>query len=226
MTSVLSDRINSRKLRGLIGYLLICFLFAGCRPVASGPLGPGAATPEAAALQTVINSPAVMPNFQVDVASASVRQSIQFMDHFLVMVGFQGVQLGNDAMPGQQRCLFTYQVLRTRLGGWATGSGGGSCTVAVNPNSGPEPMSIGASNYGGNNPADPGYSTVDGEVNQQDIINVIVTWEDNQVQNASVINGTFIAPRQGQHQMKQVDGLNEAGQVVYSSQPHIAPGKQ
>jgi hypothetical protein len=210
----------------LLALALMSILLSGCGIAASGPMGPGAGTPEAAAIQTITGPVLPMPDFQVDRNTIKVRQSVPLGDHFLVVITFRGFQNGNGAGAGMQNCMFTYEVLRARLGGWSTGNGGGGCSGEPNGNENLGPMSIGASNNGGSGPGNAGYSSVDGQVYQKDIVNVLVTWNDTQVQKVPVVDGTFIAVRAGQFQMQRVDGLNEEDQVVYSSQPQIAPGKK
>lgn len=211
---------------GFFALALLSILLSGCRSFGSGPMGPGSLTPEAATVQTIVQSNGTVANFQLEANSVNVRQSIPVGDHFVVVAAFRGLMAMNEPGGGPQRCLFTYEVLRARLGGWVTSRGGGSCTSTSPQNGNLGPMSIGASNNSGSGPGSAGYSSVEGEVYQNDIITVQVSWNDGKVENIPVVNGTYITVRPGNFQMVKVDGLNEAGQAVFTSQPQTAPGKE
>ncbi len=73
---------------------------------------------------------------------------------------------------------------------------------------------------------EPGLTTTYGLIHQEDITKVRVTWKDDQVEEADVIDQTFLIYRAGQVQYKTVEGLNAAGDVVYSFSPEVAPGKK
>ncbi len=211
---------------GLLVLALLGILFSGCRSFGSGPVGPGSANPEAAAVQTVIQSNGTVANFQLEANSVTVRQTIPVDDHFVVVVSFRGLMPMNDPGGGPQRCLFSYQVLRARLGGWVTGNGGGSCTSVSLENGNPAPVTMGGSTSSGSDLGNVFYSSVEGEVNQNDIVTIQVSWNDGKVDTVPVVNGTYFTIRRGQFQMAKVDGLNEAGEVLYTSQPQAAPGKE
>lgn len=176
-------------------------------------------SPDAAITQQILNSP--MPNMQVKADSIRILQKQPVGNTTLVLVSFQGFQPDT----GESKCLFTYEVFRQGIGTWTMGGGGGSCQSAQNPDD-QSPISVGGGSGSGGRHGSPGYSTVSGEVFQEDIRSVIVTWQDDTTQTAEVINNSFLIGRTGQMAYKKVEALNEKKEIVFTSEIQVAPEKQ
>ncbi len=203
----MSNRLSHMKLKVLFGWFaLLAILLNGCSPAARGPIGPGALSPEIAAFQAVAGPVPPMPDFRTNPGTVRVAQKVPFNNNFIVVVPFQGVRNSNDASAGPQNCLFTYQVIRDRLGGWSTTSGGGSCTSPADRSVDQAPMVLSGGTTSGNGLGDAGFSTAEGQVIDNEIVEVRVTWSDNQMQKAPVVNGTFIAVPQASSICKMLRG--------------------
>jgi hypothetical protein len=204
------------KIRFLF-FVVISLLLAACGPAV------GAFTPEDAALNDLSNSAMRPMEGQIVTDSVEVRQSVQVENSVFVLLTYQ-----RTIENRQENCRMTYQTER-RLGRWTVGAAGGGCEGFVD-SEGSEPpppsdLSIGAG-QSSSGPMHPGYSHVEGFVNNLDITQVRVTWEDRLVETVNVVNETFLTARTGQLRYESVEGLNTAGEVVYSSNPVVAPEKQ
>lgn len=193
-------------------------LILGAVAALSGCVAPGAAfSPEAAVQQAVLRDPG--PDIITDPTTVQILQRAEVDGKTLVMLSFGAAH--SDL--GGMSCLYLYEARWSLLGGWRSGSGGGSCSTALAEN---EPLSIGAGQTSGSSPFDPGYSTVYGQVFSPDITAVRVTWKDSQVSVAEVVNGSYLAVRSGKFEMVRVEGLNTEGETVYKHQSNIAPAKR
>ncbi len=203
-------------LRPLI-LLLIAFALSGCVVPPDSAFSPEGAATNFAARVMGLNATVIPESFQV-------RQKIEWTRQTtMIMVSFDRLIDGR-----QESCLMTYETRRGPLGLWSAGGGGGGCSAPVdqagmNPR---QAMDVGGGNNGGSNPADPGFSYVNGLVYQDDIVQVRVTWEDGQQQAVKVINKSYLALRAGQFAWKNVEGLNAAEEVVFGQALEIAPGKK
>jgi hypothetical protein len=165
------------------------------------------------------------PGFVVDPATVVVQQSHRIDDtSAVVLITFEG----NRDRTGREECVFTYKVDRYLIG-WRPGSGGGGCTQKNPPedaNAVREPLWLGGGQSSGSRANDPGFSEIYGKVQQENITQVRLTWDDGKVETVDVVNGTFLAFRQGLYSMNVAEGLNADGVAVYKNEVNIAPGKQ
>ncbi len=194
----------------------ILLVLTGCVPPDS------AFSPENAAANFATQSMGF--NATIVSESVQVRQKIEWTDQItMVMVSFDRLIEGR-----LESCLMTYETRRGPLGFWTAGGGGGGCSSQVGQ-AGLDPgqaLDMGGGQNGGNTPADPGFSYVNGLVYQDDIQLVRVTWNDGQQQTVEVINKSYLALRAGQFGWQAVEGLNAAGEVVFGQTMETAPGKQ
>ena len=51
-------------------------------------------------------------------------------------------------------------------------------------------------------------------------------WNDGKTQNVDVVNHSYLVARDGQFEMQSVEALSDDGQVIYTNEPIVAPGKQ
>lgn len=177
-------------------------------------------TPEQAVAQVVLHSP--RQDVVVDVASVKALQRLDVAGKTFVVVA-NNQQAGDHL----ETCLGLYEARRSPLIGWVSGSGGGGCSgqIAGNPEP-PQPMEVGGGSQSSGDPSEPDICTTYGKVNQPDIVTVRVTWNDGQVQEVPVVNGSYAAIRVGQFSMTHVDGLNEKGEPVFQFDQATGPVKQ
>lgn len=201
---------NRRLAFSILRAILIVLPLTGCLGIAFSP--------EIAAQQAVTrHNP---DGTKVDPASIQVLQQLPMDQDRLVLISFQ------ETTPnGPMSCLFLYQVTRQPVGGWIAGSGGGSCT-GENPDPENMPISFGASSFSGDQPNEPGYSIASGHVFADEIQKVRVTWADGVQQQVEVVNHSYMTCHARESQWQVIEALNEDGEVVYSSQSEIAPGKE
>jgi len=184
---------------------------------------PGSAfTPENAAANFAAQTMSVNATVLSD--TLQVRQKIERTPKtVVVMVSFDRLIDGR-----RETCLMTQETRRGPLGLWSAGSGGAGCAgqPAGQDQFVPlQPLDVGGGQNGGPNPADPGFSYVNGLVYQDDITLVRVTWEDGQQQIVEVINQSYIALRAGQFSWQSVEGLNDAEEVIFSTVTGFDPAK-
>jgi hypothetical protein len=148
-------------------------------------------------------------------ASVAVLQSQPRGESTLVLVKFLQGQ-----GPEQQECLFLYE-MRRGPAGWQSDGGGGACS----PTGGfQEALEISAGTQTGSDR--PPLSEVDGLVRDPRIVTVEIEWDDGQVQQVPVVNGSYLAWREALSAPLVVRGLDEEGLVVFTSEtPEVAPGK-
>lgn len=195
----------------LITLLVIAVLVSGC--------GGMVFSPAEAAIRHTMDTP--LPEFTVNPNSIQVLQQVELGNVVIVLVKFSGTR----ASTGQEECLFTHGVERTWMGTYQGGGGGGGCSSQP-PDPETQPISIMSGKSSGRDIGDPGYSEVSGEVFRDDVTSVIVTWSDGKVEQVDVINGTYLTAREGQFDRSKIEAINADGEVVYTDEMRIAPGKQ
>jgi hypothetical protein len=151
-----------------------------------------------------------------------VLQTKQVDQYVYVLYAFRTREVNYDA-----DCLWLYRVQRTKVGLWRPSGGGGGCS-GVLPGSDPSPMpdvEIGGG-QSTNGPLDPGKSETYGKVNRPGIVKVQVTWDDGQSEDVDVVNASYMIVRDGLLKTVKVEGLDEAGAVVFTNEMGgPAPGK-
>lgn len=146
----------------------------------------------------------------VDPNSVRITQTRPLGDRMIVQVAF----LATDNQGRLNECLFVYETVKGTLG-WRAGSGGGGCG-GVNNSPETNPLGVGTGHSGGR---DFEYSHVDGQVYRPDIVFVEVDWEDGTTDRVEVVNSTYLIPRLGNHSPKEIRGLSEEEEVLYTFQP-------
>lgn len=176
-------------------------------------------TPEAAVAGTVSRSQA-MPDFTTDPNSVQILQKQPLGKKYMVLVAFKGVRVNS----GPENCLFSYEVVKSPVGGWTAGSGGGGCSGApVDMEAQPIGITGGS---GSGEPGDPGYSQVYGEVFNPKVKTIQVSWSDGTVEKVLPVNSTYFTNRVGQLQWNKVEALDEQGNIIYTFETNPTPGKQ
>ncbi len=197
--------------------LLITLFLAGCS--ISGPIM--TVTPEQAAIRAAVERPG--NHAVVNQGSVQVRQSVQFDRYTFVVLSFNQIEDNR-----KDTCTFVTQTFRNALGRWQPSSSGGGCSGM--PIGQPEPpkmpVEAGGGQSGSAGQGEPDYSHTAGLVNRNDIAKVRVTWNDGSQQEADVVNGSYIVVRTGRFNNQKIEGLNADGEVVYSNDPLVAPGKE
>jgi hypothetical protein len=171
-------------------------------------------TPERAAVQEALNFGE--PNLPVDPDSIQVLQTQVQEERSLMLVTFQRGR--GMAMPDE--CLAVYEARRYALG-WSVSGGGTGCGPVGGSGA---PLDVGS---GAKSSPESSSSHAMGFVRDPSITSVEVTWDDGQVQKVPVVNGSYLAWREGLATPAQVLGLDSQDQVIYTSASLlIAPGKE
>lgn len=183
--------------------LVIMLLIAGCDTMLNF-------TPERAAVQEALRFGD--PNLPVDPDSVQVLQTLAQGEMTIVLVAFQR----GRGMAFPDECLAIHEVRRTALG-WATGSGGTGCGP-IGGNG--ESLGLGSGAHRSNESTS---SHTFGLVRDPLIATVEVAWDDGQVQRVPVVNGSYLAWRDGLSSPSQVTGLDASAQVIYTSESPVFP---
>lgn len=191
--------------------LLVIAVLSGCGPVTF--------TPEAAAVQAVTGSH--VANFNVDPQSIVVTQSATVGETVIVQVKFSGVR----PQSGREDCLGIFEVVKSRFGSW-TAQGSGIGCAAGRPPVDEMPFSVGVTTFGGRQPNEPGYTIASGEVFDERVTTVRLTWADGTALDAPVANQTFMGIRMGEIPALNFDAVDQDGNIISSSSIGTAPGKQ
>ncbi len=203
-----------RLLKNKIYWQFILAVCAGLMLTGCGAVG---LSPETVAVNAVMDHPGDMT---VDQSSIQVLQTLNVNDsRAIVLVFFQGTRKET----GLESCLYSQGVEKWQLG-WRMSNGGGGCAAAA----GGVPVSDlwSGSGISHSRNLDPGTSEAHGMVYNPEITRVRVTWEDDQVNEAGVIQSSYQIARIGQMRVKNVQGLDDSGEVLYDQTPVTAPGKQ
>ena len=199
-----------KKLLFLIAFLLLLAL-----PACAGL----AFSPEQAAMNAVRGN--LDTNVSMVVNSLIVHQSVKARDDlYVVIMSFKQIR----ANSGDETCLYTYEIAKQGPI-WGPNSGGGGCWTQNIVNGLPEDIQIGSSQSTSNQPGDAGFSQAYGLVTNPEIVKVKVNWDDGQQEELAVSESTFVSYRFGLFDMVSLEGLNEKGEVIYTSNPQVAPGK-
>ena len=191
----------TNKQRKILIVFLFLFLLSGCKGIS--------VSPEDAAIKLLLNE--TTAGMQIDQDTLEVRHTIDVEDgQSIVMLSFQGT----CPELGPVTCLYTYQTLQ-RMVGWMAANGGGGCRE-THADRQPQGFEIMGGHYSGQRPQDPGYTQIYGSVHHPEIVKALVTWDDSQVTEVEVVNGTIITVRTGDFKMQEVEGLNAQDQVIYT----------
>jgi len=197
--------------------LLLSLLLVGCQP-RSGPILSFSA--QQAAVDAVANQMGRHAN--VIPESVQVLQSQSLDGRAFVLIRYEQVSEGR-----QEKCTAMYETERSALGSWSPRSGGGGCAGHISGEPPPEPpLEVSGGHSSGGGVAKRSYSHANGLVHQADIVLVRVTWEDGQVQEAPVVNDSYLAVRPGSVTYQSVEGLDADGEVVTAHTTIVAPGKR
>lgn len=181
---------------------------------------PTAFSPEAGAAQAVADSK--MDNFQVDPQTIQVAQSLPIDDEYVVLVRFQG----NRAGSGREECLGVYRMSKGFMGNWNNFSSGSGCSNSRPPVE-EMPFSSGLNWFStGDQPNNQGYAVANGEVFDDSIVKILLTWNDGNTQSVDVVEQTYMAVRTGKFNLVKFEGLDDTGNVVFSQDMGRAPGKE
>lgn len=191
-----------------IWFVLLClmgFLLVGCQPH-------GAASPEEAAAGYIISR---AQGLLVDPQTVQIAQKQNIDIYTFVVVAYQR-QLSDGGKESCKAVVYTYREGITR---WMSR---GDTTICINPQALPgqvvEPMAVMGSTLHGLDGKRPDLSFVLGMVHQPEIVQASVRWADGQLYNAAVVNGTFLAVREGEVTVDWTVGLDAAGATVFTVQ--------
>lgn len=188
--------------------IIATLLFSGC----SGMLPTGAASPEAAAVQYAQQMK--LANFSINHDSVQATQTVELTNRVLVMIQYTGTRIPG----GAETCQFVMDNDKARFFGWESHGGAGSCHANNDPTD-IEPITTGGSRGAGATPSDQGYSSIYGDVRDEQITSLLVTWSDGMVQTVDVQSGAFLAARDGQFDMQKIEALNDQGATIYTLDP-------
>jgi hypothetical protein len=149
-------------------------------------------------------------NFTINKNSVEAIQKIEFNNRVLVLVQYIATRHGN----GVENCEVVLETEKDQAIRWNTGSG--MCHKINDPNE-TTPITVG-STRGGSTPQDPGYTTVYGMIRDPQITQIVVTWEDGNVQPVEVQESAYMAAREGELDMKKVEAFNGQNELVYTTE--------
>lgn len=161
-------------------------------------------SPERAVVQEVLKNGRGWKDLDIDANTIRVLQTQPRDDGMVIQVVFQAVRDDGQRL----ECLYEYQTRKSRLE-WVIGGGGGGC----GPGGGSgESIGIGS---GWNWSERESWSRVSGLVYVEGIVAVKVVWDDGESQRVEVVNGSYLAVRDGVHKYLQVQALDAGNEVVY-----------
>ena len=155
-------------------------------------------------------------DMQMRPETVQVRQQQPWQEGFVYLLSFETMRSNGQGSD----CLYTLQVEQKGLQWRVTGSEGGCGPLGGDG----KPMSVGWGQHGGLERAP--LSHVSGLIYDPAVVTVQVVWEDGEEQRAEVANGSYLAVREGRHELSQVRGLNAQDETVFAYEnPLPAPGK-
>ena len=153
----------------------------------------------------------MVAGFHIDPNTVEFIQKVEINDIFLVLVQYSGYKIEGDA----ELCEMVLEVEKKPLNQWEAKGGAGLCHKINNPLNN-VPVSI-VSSYGTTTLLDRGYSTAFGYLRDEEIINVVVTWDDGLVQPASVSARTYLTVREGGFYVEKIETYNNFGEIIFES---------
>jgi hypothetical protein len=177
----------------LLLIFLLSLLFSGCRGVAFSP--------EAAVTRELLRRSG--STLVVDAETIKIHQTIEINDaQAIVMLSFEGTRPAT----GLEVCTAAYESIKQTIG-WVSANGSRGCRTVANGLA-VEEFEVHSGRYSGRLPQDPGYSIVYGFVHDPAVEKISVTWDDNVVTEADVVESSFIAIRSGQYVLQLIEGLD------------------
>jgi hypothetical protein len=189
--------------RFILTFSFFVFLLTGCQ----GKIGDSA---EQAAARQILH-----PSGDGAVVDPGSIEKIQEQeldnDTYIVLSFARTINSRNE------KCLMMYQMHHELFGGWAAGSGSGSCTeIGAADAKSVEPLQLSGGTLHGADQTEPDVSFVLGRVHDDAIVKVIITWKDGLLQETPVIKGSFLAIRSGMVELKSAAGMNAENGVHFT----------
>jgi hypothetical protein len=182
--------------------MLTLFLLAGCQ-------GRGSASADQAAVQQILRSPA--NGAVVDPTSFKVLQTQAFESSSYIVLSYNRTWNNRD-----ETCLAMHETHYELLTGWVAGSGAGACSDRrAEGQAVKDPMHLSGGTQIRKDQQKSDLSHVLGAANDPAITRVRITWQDGQMQEAKVVNGSFLAMRTGKVELKTAEGFNQENALVY-----------
>lgn len=172
-------------------------------------------SPDRAAVQEIVlNSPSMI---EVHRDTIRVLQLQEFDPGILVLATYLATAEGSQL----SECLALFYSEKA-VEGWNAHSRGSSCWPAeLAEEESPLHFIHGQSRSGNQSTSD-----ASGLIYDPEITSVQLTWEDGETQVLEIVKRSFLSVRNGQHELKVVEGLDESGELVYSQEiPEPPPDK-
>jgi hypothetical protein len=147
--------------------------------------------------------------YDIDPNTVEAIQKVVINDKVLVLVQYNA----RKVEPGVELCEMVLEVEKPFLKRWSTQGGVGLCHK-INQSSNTVPITV-VSSYG---TSAHDYSTAFGYIRDEQITEVIITWEDGFAQPVSVIARTYLGAREGGFYIEKIETYNDLGEIVYTSQ--------
>ncbi len=149
--------------------------------------------------------------FQIDPKTVEAIQQVEIYDMVLVLVQYSGHRIEGDA----ELCQWILRVEKKPLYQWEAKGGSGLC-IEINDPDNTVPISI-VSSFGTTTLLERRYSTAFGYLRNDQIAQVVVIWDDGLMQQASVVERTYLAAREGGFHVEKIETYNDLGEVIFET---------
>ena len=150
--------------------------------------------------------------YHIDPNTVEAIQKVEINDMVLVLVQYNAYQIDGET----ELCEMLLEVEKKLLNQWEAKGGSGLCHKISDPDN-TVPISI-VSSYGVTSFLESGYSTAFGYLRNEQITEVVVTWDDGLIQHASISERTYLTARKGGSYVDKIETYNDLGEIIFEKQ--------
>jgi hypothetical protein len=185
--------------------LLFSLLLAGCSEKTLGVI----ITPEETAEQFVKEIKTA--DFTINDNTVQAIQTTTVNDMVLVLVQYSGKNIEG----GVETCEVALEIEKSRINGWKAKNSAGLCHKVNDPTNSVPITVVGS--WGNTSFLKQDYSTTFGFIHDSQITRIVITWEDNQVQQAEIHENTYLAAREGRFSTEKIEAFNDQNEIIFTN---------
>lgn len=185
--------------------LLFSLLLASCSEKSQGMKF----TPEETAVQFV--KELATGGFSIDDNSVEAIQTTTVNDMVLVLVQYSGKNIEG----GMETCEVALEIEKSRINGWKAKNSAGLCHK-VNDPANSVPITV-VGSWGNTILPKQDYSTTFGFIRDSQITRIVITWEDNKIQQAEIHENTYLAAREGRFSTEKIEAFNDQNEIIFTT---------
>jgi len=166
-------------------------------------------TPEETAVQFV--KELTTGSYSIYDSSVEAIQTTTVNDMVLVLVQYSG----HNVEGGIETCEVVLEIEKSGVNGWKAKNSAGLCHKVNDPTNSVPITVVGS--WGNTTFLKQDYSTIFGSIRDSQITRIVITWEDNQIQQAEIHESTYLAAREGRFSTEKIEAFNDQNEIIFTN---------